>query len=214
EQESRATKSTTGHKRRISQISDTSDIAPMSSPSLTMPHSVPTSAQIPPITPELHSLQAAHSPYLNTQLLSPPYWTSFRRASDPAIAYSGIPYSRGDDSSLFSSPECSRSPSSDSSHGSHFPFSTPHITGIGIFHEPMVDQTLMGSSLTYDSNFGSFQALDSTAIQSSPLVTLPADGDSTRICNLPLNWAQTNGFPCDANLLPPSESLQPIVEWA
>ncbi|KAM5433175.1 hypothetical protein MferCBS31731_007172 [Microsporum ferrugineum] len=214
EQESRATKSTTGHKRRISQISDTSDIAPISSPSLTMPHSVPNSAQIPPITPELHSLQAAHSPYLNTQLLSPPYWTSFRRASDPAIAYSGIPYSRGDDSSLFSSPECSRSPSSDSSHGSHFPFSTPHITGIGIFHEPMVDQTLMGSSLTYDSNFSSFQALDSTAIQSSPLVTLPADGDSTRICNLPLNWAQTNGFPCDANLLPPSESLQPIVEWA
>ncbi|KAK2861218.1 hypothetical protein FQN49_004429 [Arthroderma sp. PD_2] len=181
EQESRPTKPTIGHKRRISQISDASEMAPMSSPSLAVPQSVPTSTQIPPpVTPELHSLQAAQSPFVNSQLLSPPYWTSFRRASDPAIGYSGVPYTGGDESSLFSSPECSRSPSSDGSHGSHFPFNTPHITGIGIFHEPMIDSTLMGTSLAYDPNFGGFQAFDSTATQSSPLVTLPAEGDSAR----------------------------------
>ncbi|GBF61381.1 krueppel-like factor [Trichophyton mentagrophytes] len=180
EQDVLSTKPTIGHKRRISQISDASDAIPMSSPSVPVPHSVPNSAQIPPVTPELHSLQATHSPYLNTQLLSPPYWTSFRRASDPSIGYSSITYSAGDESSLFSSPECSRSPSSDSSHGAHFPFSTSHITGIGIFHEPMVDPTIMGNSLPYDSSFGGFQAVDSTVAQTSPLVTLPGDDDSTR----------------------------------
>ncbi|EFQ97927.1 hypothetical protein MGYG_00964 [Nannizzia gypsea CBS 118893] len=177
-------KPTIGHKRRISQISDASDAMPMSSPCIPLPHSVPNSAQIAPITPELHSLHAAHSPYVNTQLLSPPYWTSFRRASDPSIGYSSVPYSAGDESSLFSSPECSRSPSSDSSHGAHFPFSTSHITGIGIFHEPMVDPTIMGTPLPYDSNFGGFQAVDSTIIQSSPLVTLPGNADNTRtVCD-------------------------------
>ncbi|EFE44670.1 hypothetical protein TRV_00541 [Trichophyton verrucosum HKI 0517] len=180
EQDALSTKPTIGHKRRISQISDASDAIPMSSPSVPVPHSVPNSAQIPPVTPELHSLQAAHSPYLNTQLLSPPYWTSFRRASDPSIGYSSVPYSAGDESSLFSSPECSRSPSSDSSHGAHFPFSTSHITGIVIFHEPMVDPTIMGNSLPYDSSFGGFQAVGSTVAQASPLVTLPGDSDSTR----------------------------------
>ncbi|EZF79916.1 hypothetical protein H110_08263 [Trichophyton rubrum MR1448] len=213
EQDALSTKPTIGHKRRISQISDASDAIPMSSPSVPVPHSVPSSVQISPVTPELHSLQAAHSPYLNTQLLSPPYWTSFRRASDPSIGYSSVPYSTGDESSLFSSPECSRSPSSDSSHGAHFPFSTSHITGIGIFHEPMVDPTIMGNSLPYDSSFGSFQAVDSTIAQASPLVTLPGDDDSTRTCNLPMTWPEAHGYPCDVNLLPPSESIQPIVDW-
>ncbi|KAF3491750.1 uncharacterized protein GIQ15_01267 [Arthroderma uncinatum] len=193
EQESRPTKPTIGHKRRISQISDASDIVPMSSPLLAVPHSIPASTPIlPPATPELHSLQAAQSPFVNTQLLSPPYWTSFRRASDPAIGYSSMSYAGGDESSIFSSPECSRSPSSDGSHGSHFPFNTSHITGIGIFHEPMIDPTLMGTSLAYDPNFSGFQAFDSTAIQPSPLVTHPADGDNTRTFNHDRHWITRN----------------------
>lgn len=191
--DSRAPKSAAGHKRRISQISGTSEKAPLRSPlpvdqhQQYAPTTTATTTIPPPITPPVGSCANAvcSSPidgHQSTASLSAPLWDELRRSSDPPSGFSHMHYIHGDEPGLFSSPECSRSPSSD---GSPYQFQTPQMTGMGQFPDPIMDPLLMATPYQYANSYPDFNPFDINTMQSPQLVPIPFEGDNLRTVGEP-----------------------------